>query len=470
MGDEWEDDFEFEYDFEEEETLTPDDPQQAAYIRVESLMCDAEDLRREDPHAALNIFKEVALSSSEGVNDKTFRLLFQAALETCLLAARLHLISELTCMVKVLLDRLQSLGFSVVASTMQQVTSEAIESFSALDRTDMNLLIQCFEECLARVSEIQNARSIILVKLLELYLEVGCEVKFNSTIKELFDYIDTVDPEEAGFSFDSLVLEVCTLNLRFAEKSGQVARMRSTLNRIKKLKWTLNDPRTQAVVHASTATIHVSLGNYEGALAEHFRAIQCYQAAGLHALAVSTFKKLVVMSILGQSKLSPFESTESKAYAGQLEDAKTLRRHFDEGSIAELCHFLSTPGCVFAQEKDAIIQVKRRQFVAQFFKTRSHSTVEEMRSLLSLKDDSRLVQLMLCVPTSTEDDENALLHEGDSPAILVDLRSGQIVRSVPSCQWSTFQKNDQADDLRFYREKMLLQQQELLGSLETNTV
>ena len=315
-------DEEYEYDYgsdmdEDEEMQGNDD-----IIEIENKFYEAEDLKRDDPKAAMVLFNNVIEMEKERGTEVKYR--FQALQHLVTVNQSLGNLPEMvkkyrdmleimslvtpnerTDAINVILDCISSMKVPQILSEMYEITLEALKSAN-----NERLWFNTNQKLAKTYVETRDFSSVE---------KIVADMKAACTLPDGKD-----DPSKGTY-----LLEVYSLEIQLCAANRDSARMRLIYPRTLNLNAAVSDPRVMALIREEGGKMYMGEGDYSRGINELTEAFRAYQEAG-NPRAKACLKYVVMASMLTDSAVDPLAAPEAKVF---VDDAEIL-------AMAELRHAL----------------------------------------------------------------------------------------------------------------------------------
>jgi len=141
----------------------------------------------------------------------------------------------------------------------------------------------------------------------------------------------------------SVLLEVYSLEINVHMQTMNLAKIKEIYNKTKNISSAIADPRTMGVIKDTHGKMLMIEKDWENARLELFEAFKYYQEVGSQR-AKSMLKYVVIVSILAQSSLNPFDNVEAKVYRedSEINLMDNLRTAYEQKSGKELIRIMGT--------------------------------------------------------------------------------------------------------------------------------
>jgi COP9 signalosome complex subunit 2 len=388
-------------------------------VSLANAFYEAEDLRRNDPARALELFKRVVeLEKEANRNDVAWR--FKA------------------------LEHIVGLHFRLGnADAMVSAYQELLGCLDKVTRNECNDTINNVLDTISAGGGGGAGATVSLGRMYEITLEVlksnaNERLWFNTNLKLGKTYLEAADYEHLAGIIDSLhrslkmgaskddpnkdasLLEVYALEIALYSATRQKQKLKEIYPKTRSLSAAIQDPRIMGGIYEEGGKMKMEEEKWSDAYDDFFEAFRNYQDAG-NPRAKQCLKYVVLANMIALREINPFDSREAKVYKDdkEIKGMMRLRQAFESSDVKEfeaVLHDRSlgiTDDAFLSQYVDSLLRNIRSQvlvrLVRPYQRVRTSYLAHEIN--VSIDDlESLLVQLILDGKIAAKlDQRNAIL-------------------------------------------------------------
>ncbi|KAI8902578.1 putative COP9 signalosome complex subunit 2 [Globomyces pollinis-pini] len=289
--------FDFQYSGSEEETEDMD---------LENLYYEAKGIKQNDPHGAIKELQKVVQGEPEKA-EWGFKALKQ------IIKISFKLGDYETCL-KNYIELLTYVKSAVTRNTSEKAINSILDYSSTAQ--DMLFMENLFSITLKTLEDTKNDRlwTKTNLKLAKLWLdkeEYGRLKKIIRTLHESCKNVDGSSDQQKG----TLLLEIYALEIQLYTTTKNNKKLKEVYQQCLIVKSAIPHPRIMGLIRECGGKMHMYEKEWEKAQTDFFEAFKNYDEAG-SPQRIQCLRYLVLANMLMESQINPFDSQETKPYAG----------------------------------------------------------------------------------------------------------------------------------------------------------
>lgn len=330
MSDEGNDSFGYEYD--NDDYGGGEDEEE---IEIENAYFEADDKKNSNPKDAMEQFHTVIMLE-ENRSEKKYT--FQSLLNIILIKCRLQLYEDLSNDVTRILKAMDKVSKNDANDAINNILEALLnlEDQTQADKAIVKILDYLKEK---NYEQLWLNASIRLCKIYLDRKEFGQFQNLIENIKESCRLPDGTDDMKKS----SVLLEVYSLEINVHMQTMNIGKMREIYEKTKNISSAIADPRTMGIIKDTHGKMLMIEKDWENARLELFEAFKYYQEVG-SSRAKSVLKYVVIVSVLSQSTLNPFDNVEAKVYRedSEIKLLDNLRTAYEQKNGKELIRIMGS--------------------------------------------------------------------------------------------------------------------------------
>lgn len=322
-----EEEYEYDYGSDAEYEEGSEGEGEDEMIEIENSYYEGEDLIKDNPEGACELFDKVVQLETE--RDST-KWRFKALRHLVILYYKLHKFQQSIQSYRNMLVHMSTVTRNECTDAINAVLDVLLTS------TDADVSSTMYEITLEALKSANNERLWFNTnqKLAKLYLDTKRfkdVEKIISTLKLSCQSEDGVDDQSKG----SYLLEVYCLEIQLCSATQNSSRMRQIYPKTLNLNASVSDPRIMGVIREEGGKMRMTESNWDEAYNEFFEAFKAYQEAG-NARARDCLKYVVLASMLALNDINIFAAREAKAFSEDREilAMSELRTSLDNNDLS----------------------------------------------------------------------------------------------------------------------------------------
>ncbi|KAI8926945.1 PCI domain-containing protein [Entophlyctis helioformis] len=327
MAEDGDEDFGFEFEDDNEDDDEPD-------VDLENKYYNAKGHKEDSPETALKEFRAV-VDAEEEKGDWGFKALKQMVKLEFAMGDHKAALRDY----KELLTYTRS---AITRNYSEKSINSIIDNISTSQ--DMAFLEDFYAVTLKYLEESKNDRlwTKTNLKLAKLWLDRQEYSRLTKIIRQLHHSCqndDGTDDQRKG----TLLLEIFALEIQMYTETKDNKKLKAVYQQCLQVKSAIPHPRIMGIIRECGGKMHMSESEWEKAQTDFFEAFKSYDEAGSQQR-IQCLKYLVLANMLMESQINPFDSQETKPYAGdkQIVPMTNLVNAFQRKEINEFERILRT--------------------------------------------------------------------------------------------------------------------------------
>lgn len=368
-------------------------------VELENTFFMARDTRRDDPAAALTMFRKcVSLEKASFEDEMIYR--FQSLEHIVTLEAALGNMDAMTEAYQELLSYTDRVTRNEVSESINTVLTTVSESkdFALLQRVYRITL-----DALSKLSGQERMHFDIAMRLAKTHLDRGEITECEKQLHVLHDKLRLPDGSD-DMSRGSQLLEIYAIKIQLATDSGNTTLMQDLFEKTRILSSEVTDPRSMSTIQECWGKMYANAGNWKDAYTQFFNAFLQYQEVGSDR-AKQCLKYVVIANMIGQGSSNPFDAREAKVYQQlpEIDAMVQLRMAYEDSDIRTFQKILKrqpslTRDTFISQHLDKLLYRVRSEALVTLVKPYKRIKLESIAKFLNitvLDVEKMLISLIL---------------------------------------------------------------------------
>mmetsp|Transcript_22304 Transcript_22304/g.30547 ORF Transcript_22304/g.30547 Transcript_22304/m.30547 type:complete len:461 (+) Transcript_22304:72-1454(+) len=280
-------------------------------IEIENSFYEGDDLKNDQPQAAIEMFEKVVLLESKLGDQVKWRFKALQNLVVIYFSQKIY---------DKMIERYRAMLAYISSVTRNECTDAVNAILDTLTTTvESKVLSEMYEITLLALKSANNERLWFNtnLKLAKLYLEDRKLSEVERLIQSLKLTCRSPDGSD-DISKGTYLLEVYCLEIQLCAVTHNSARMKEIYPKTLNLNSAVADPRIMGIIREEGGKMQMAEGNWEEAYNELYEAFRNYQEAG-NSRAKDCLKYVVLASMLSLSGINPFAAREAKVFSDDKE-------------------------------------------------------------------------------------------------------------------------------------------------------